>query len=196
MALDKRSRRRIRKNIENNIDNENIQKDIGYSEKDKIYLIPELCHLTGYTDEMRKDMKLMKTISDITKKNICDKMNDFSKFVKSITESNKVKNLSKLYPISFDTKPELIKVKQIYPGYISMRDNKHLEKKISLTDENLEHQAQTMMYSTPKFSSNDRWMIIYYKNFNNIKNVLETIKKAKDKLGFFLSKPYEIILEE
>jgi len=53
-----------------------------------------------------------------------------------------------------------------------------------------------MMYSTPKFSSNDRWMIIYYENFNNIKNVLETIKKAKDKLGFFLSKPYEIILEE
>lgn len=197
VALDKRSRRRIRKNIENNQNNKNAQKNVGYSEEDKIYLIPELCYMTGYTDEMRKNFKLMKTVSDLTKKNICDKMNDLSKFVQTITESKEVKKLSQKYPINFDTKPQIINVKLIDPGYILMKNNSnHQNKFISLKEDNLERLAQTMMFTSVQFNENDGWMVIFYSDFRpKIGLFYSTIKKVSEQLGCYLPKPFEIILK-
>ena len=49
-----------------------------------------------------------KRIIILTKKNICDKMNDLSKFMRNITEAKEVKKLSERFPIRFDTKPQII----------------------------------------------------------------------------------------
>lgn len=53
-------------------------------EKTPIYLIPELCTLTGMSDEMRGDFKIMQEVAKYTKKTPNEKMNLINEIAKKI----------------------------------------------------------------------------------------------------------------
>ena len=49
-----------------------------------IYLIPELCHLTGMSEDIRKNFQITKDISEHTKPNPANRVQALRKFVDSI----------------------------------------------------------------------------------------------------------------
>lgn len=57
-----------------------------------IYLVPELCFLTGLTDEMRANFRLMKALGDITRvppRDIMSKLVTFRKRIENSAVSEK-----------------------------------------------------------------------------------------------------------
>ena len=57
------------------------KKDINKGMTDKIFLVPELCHMTGLTDTMRKNFELMKRLSVHLHMNPSDRKKRLDEFI-------------------------------------------------------------------------------------------------------------------
>ncbi|KYQ89548.1 argonaut-like protein [Tieghemostelium lacteum] len=67
-----------------------------------IYLIPEFCHLTGMTDEMRNNFHLMKAL-DQTKVNPEKKFQEINQFLTTLKSNKEVANYLNSWGLGFDT---------------------------------------------------------------------------------------------
>ena len=56
-----------------------------------IKLVPELCHMTGLSDEQRADFKLMKAVSGVTLADPKNRVLQLNKFAKRVTDNPKIK---------------------------------------------------------------------------------------------------------
>ncbi|GAB6024236.1 Piwi-like protein 1 [Chamberlinius hualienensis] len=74
--------------------------------------IPELCYLTGLTDDMRKDNNLMRNLSQYTRLDPSKKQEELIRFVKAINECSGTKQLLSRWGV--ELVPDLLKV----PGRI------------------------------------------------------------------------------
>jgi aubergine-like protein len=54
-----------------------------------IYLIPELCLMTGLTDEVRNNFNDMKKLNESLKPNSSSRLRDCKDFIRSLNESSK-----------------------------------------------------------------------------------------------------------
>jgi len=55
-----------------------------------IYLVPELCRMTGLSDEMRNNFQLMKAIADRTRTNPQQRVNNLLKFAQRMLQKQTV----------------------------------------------------------------------------------------------------------
>ena len=62
-------------------------------EEDIIYLIPELCTMTGFSDKMRKDFATMKDISNHTRISPEARANSLKIFIEKIQNNKDVQNV-------------------------------------------------------------------------------------------------------
>jgi aubergine-like protein len=119
-----------------------------------IHLIPELCYLTGLTDEMRANFQLMSKMAEITKGNPKMKVEESLSLLKSIRENENCRNDINKWGITVDEKPVIITGKKISAG------NLELGKRVSVDIENtpdLDRQIQKHMFSQPKIND---WAVI------------------------------------
>lgn len=60
-----------------------------------ICLVPELCHMTGLTDEMRNDFKVMKDVAQYTRVTPNQRMQALRKYLKNVAECEKAQKILK-----------------------------------------------------------------------------------------------------
>lgn len=60
-----------------------------------ICLVPELCHMTGLTDEMRSDFKVMKDVAQYTRVTPNQRMNALRKYLNNVKSSEKAQQILK-----------------------------------------------------------------------------------------------------
>lgn len=89
----------------------------------EIALIPELCFMTGLTDNMRANFNLMKSINQVLQRGAADRLKDIVQFVNDLTAQPKVQELIK--PWGVQLKPDPLKVQgQLIPaGQVLMGGN-------------------------------------------------------------------------
>jgi aubergine-like protein len=123
---------------------------------DIIHLIPELCFLTGLTEEMRANFQLMSKMAEVTKGNPKIKVEESLSLLQSIKDNDQCqKDISK-WGITVEEKPLVISGKKINAG------NLELGKRVTVDIENtqdLDRQIQKQMFTQPKISD---WAVRYF----------------------------------
>jgi len=102
----------------------NIPKKLA-STKQPTILIPELCHMTGYTDDMRADGRLMKALATRTRLRPSVRAGEIMSLVNKILSTEDVKKEMSAMPLQLTGKPSEVKARVLGPFDIEMRDTKH-----------------------------------------------------------------------
>jgi aubergine-like protein len=129
-----------------------------------IHLIPELCFLTGLTEEMRANFQLMSRMAEITKGNPKIKVEESLSLLKSIKENDQCQKDMVKWGITVDENPLVITGKKINAGSLE------LGKRVTVDIENtqdLDRQIQKQMFTQPKINE---WAV----NYINIRLSLTT----------------------
>lgn len=77
---------------------------MGKVEKEQVvlFLIPEICYLTGLTDTMRGDFRLMRDIATITRVTPNQRMNSFQQFTRSLNNNAETKQILSGWGLSLE----------------------------------------------------------------------------------------------
>lgn len=78
------------------INRKTVRKNVGGKEKREeqiVVIVPELCYMTGLSDAMRQDFRVMKDVAQYTRISPDVRMNMLRKFVKSIEESKEAQDI-------------------------------------------------------------------------------------------------------
>lgn len=95
----------------------------GSSEKEDriICLVPELCYLTGLTDQMRNDFRVMKSIAEYTRLTPAHRMQALQKFVDNVANNNDASKILsdwglKILDATIDLNIRVLNPEKIYFG--------------------------------------------------------------------------------
>ena len=75
----------------------------------EVALIPELCQLTGLTDQMRQDFRLQKDLAQIVHSNAEKKVKECTNLFSTFSDNQKCKDKSKAWHIKFCEVPAELK---------------------------------------------------------------------------------------
>ncbi|CAG2112823.1 unnamed protein product, partial [Medioppia subpectinata] len=78
------------------------QRDRRAGRTSKYLLVPELCQMTGLTDQMRADFNLMKKIGDVSRLKPLDRANNLRNFITRLTTNEKVIEDMAQWDLRFD----------------------------------------------------------------------------------------------
>ena len=81
-----------------------------------IYLVPELCHLTGLSEDIRKNFHVMKDIAEHTRPNPANRVQALQKFVRSIHENPEASAELNNWGVSLSPNPVEIEARNIMGG--------------------------------------------------------------------------------
>jgi aubergine len=90
----------------------------------KIVLIPELCNMTGLTDEMRANFNLMKELAQVQHKDANRRRQEVETLLQEMQQFPKVKEKMLAWKVDIDPKPLQCKGQMMRAGNILMGDNK------------------------------------------------------------------------
>lgn len=119
------------------------------------YLIPEICFMTGMTDQMRADFKLMKEISRYTIGQASEKTRDTIKIMNDIINSTTYQKQSQNSGFTISRSPVEFNGKKLSPGSFLLGKNQSFD--IDGTPD-IDRKIQTTMFSSPKLTN---WGIAY-----------------------------------
>jgi aubergine-like protein len=91
--------------------------------ENEIYLIPEICEMTGLTDTHRANFNLMKELSSVLHKNAQKRIQDVDMLIAEMGKMEKVKKIMDEWKIEIKQKPLEIKGQQMNSGDILMDKN-------------------------------------------------------------------------
>lgn len=88
-----------------------------------ILLVPELCYMTGLTDEMRADFRIMKDIAQYTRVTPNQRMNGLRKFVQSVNSNPQAKEILGAWGLSLDSATIDLQMRILDPECIIFGNN-------------------------------------------------------------------------
>lgn len=99
---------------------------IGQAEKERetIYLVPELCYLTGLTDTMRSDFKVMRDIASITRVSPNQRALAMRTFCENVRNSEAASAILTGWGLTIDPKPLQMQARQLGEETISFAHSK------------------------------------------------------------------------
>lgn len=89
----------------------------------EIYLIPEICEMTGLTDAHRANFNLMKELSSVLHKNAQKRIQDVDSLIGQMGKMERVKKIMEEWKIEIEKKPLELKGQQMQSGDIVMHQS-------------------------------------------------------------------------
>lgn len=155
--------------------------------KQKCFLIPELCFLTGLTDEMRRNFNLMKSISKYTIGQAHQKTMECIDMVKEIVKSANYQVQSVKTGFTLSNEPVEFEGRKLNPGCFLVGNK---EKVRIDNNHEIDRQIQTKMYDSPIF---DCWAIFYPRSsFKSIPVIMSTLCQVFNTFQIKANKPFQI----
>ncbi|CAK73120.1 unnamed protein product (macronuclear) [Paramecium tetraurelia] len=130
-----------------------LEKSRKKQEEKIIYLIPELCVMTGLSNEMRNNFQTMKQLSTVTKPRGVDRVRQADQFIQCF-HNKESEELIKKWNIQLEPKCLQIQSSKIKPGNIMMGNNTA----INIETGNLDRDTQTAMLRGVGL---ENWGILY-----------------------------------
>lgn len=163
---------------------------IGETEKrfETIYLIPELSYLTGLTDSMRRDFKVMRDIASITRVTPNQRMLGLRTFCKNVSESPGASAILAGWGLTIDSELVQLQARQLDPETISFRRNQ-----IST-----EHKSNFDATSSELLETIDlnEWLIIYPKSeTKRAKSFVDCMERNARPMGIVVRRPQVHVLD-
>lgn len=141
--------------------NQPLLKVIDSRTKNEIYLIPELCYLTGLSDQMRTNFNLMKDIAAKTKGNPLEKYNETRGVINQILSHPGCQKEIEEWGITLENDVIRLKGNKIPTGNVLMskqQDGSRLRIDIDRTPD-LDRKIQNEMFSQPNLNN---WIVNFF----------------------------------
>ncbi|EDW63285.1 protein piwi [Drosophila virilis] len=156
---------------------------------DIVLLIPELCRVTGLTDDMRKKMDFMRALANHTRMNPgrrIERLQTFNRRLQTTADSVKV---LKDWNMQLDDKLIEVQGRVIAPQRIVFNNRS----RVSAGDNAdwTRYFRDQQMLTTPR-EGLDRWAVIVpERNLRDLKQLLDNLHRAARGMGFNIQKPRE-----
>ena len=161
-----------------------IQKKNRLNGKEEIHCFPpELCVLTGLSEEMKENRSLMKDLATTTKPNPTTRLQKCAELCKMMGTKDNVSSVMKEWDIQFNPEPVAIDAKKIEAG------NMLLAKKSVPLERNpqLDRDSQHEMLEQPKLED---WVVFYPQRDERIlENFLSTLEQSIKSYVYDAKKP-------
>uniref|UniRef100_A0A3P8SKU5 Piwi-like RNA-mediated gene silencing 1 n=1 Tax=Amphiprion percula TaxID=161767 RepID=A0A3P8SKU5_AMPPE len=151
-------------------------------------LIPELCYLTGLTDKMRADYRIMKDLSTHTRLTPDKREERLSRFVGNIQKDAIAQAELDKWGLSFDK--QLLNVTgRILRGETIFQGSRSYEYNPMTADWAREMRGLALMQSPPL----SNWLLLHTRrNYNEAQSLVQTLSKVSGPLGFRIQRPVVI----
>jgi len=123
------------------------------------YLVPELCVMSGISDEMRQNFNLMKEISKVSQGNAKQKIDACKTLIKHFNENQKCKDEMNRWGIKISQDPLFLNAFKMDAGNILLAANEKGERNafnLEAVGSDLDRRIQAPMYSQPSIRS---WIV-------------------------------------
>jgi len=151
----------------------------------EVALIPELCQLTGLTDQMRTDFRLMKDLAQIVHTNAEKKVQECSNLFQTFAENEKCKEKSKAWHIKFQDVPaQLAGYKYDAGNLVLGPTSSGAPNKVDIekSARELDRRTQAKMFSQPAMN---KWGIFHGDRDAQIANQFKSaMKQCLDQVSF------------
>ncbi len=153
-----------------------------------IYLVPELCILTGLTDENRANTNLMKELSNVTKGSAVSKVKDIKSFMEGIINLKEYQAESERWGIYLDENPLQFSSTKLAPGRILMSmQNNNTRHSFDIETANFDREIQHEMYAQPSLK---KWLIfVGQRDGQHAETCMNTFKQVSDTFRYSMNKP-------
>lgn len=136
------------------------------------YLIPEVCMLTGLTEEQKSDINLRREMIKLTQKSPRDRLMKCSQLVTSMNSTEKTSKIMKEWGVEVSATPTPLKARVLPSGSIALKGYQ-----FSLTESaNLDREVQREVYAQTPLS---KWAVLYQEEeqhtVNNFMSVLQQV---------------------
>lgn len=161
----------------------------GETQEKLTLLVPELCFITGLTDNIRSDFRIMKDLDVITKVTPNGRRDIIKKFIQEIQENEVTRNILSAWGLKFDNELTLVKARVLPPEKI-MFGNRQIE-----TRSNADWTSEMINSYVLRPLRLSRWYIFYCQQDTKyttgfIKMLLDISKN----LGLTINTPREVSL--
>ena len=157
-------------------------------DSNKIYFIPELCYLAGINEEDSMNRKFMKKVSECTKMNPTQKVEEINNFIQllhDINEDNKTKMSSKKKTEHYGI--QISPLKDLFPAYY-MKEAKLIDGSGQFFDKN-----NTEIKLDKNIINEVKWVLFFEENYDeNEIYLLKDFNEAQGKYGIKIKNPLKV----
>jgi aubergine-like protein len=154
------------------------------------YLIPEFCAMTGLTDAMRANFRLMKDLGAITHSDAQRKVQECRNLFEVFSKNEKCVKKMEEWQLKFKDAPAAIEGYKFNAGKILMgskNSGDRVQFDIETSGRDMDRKVQDKMYEQPEFKT---WGIFYPERDEKVaKDFYNTIEKSLSQFGFSYAKP-------
>jgi len=159
----------------------------------KIFLIPELCKMTGLSDKQRTDFRLMKNMATITHKSAENRLKDIKTLFDLIRKSEKCKELMTNWNVSIDENPLEAEGHKLNIGeFVMAKKSNGSRMQFAAEGDNnqIDRNIQSPMYDQKSLK---KWAFIYKKKCKREADMfLSELKKCFTTYNFQVKPPHTI----
>lgn len=156
-----------------------------------ICLVPELCLMTGLTDAMRADFKVMKDVATITRVTPQARFDALGKFIRRVKDNPEAYKLLTDWGLQIADKPMTLQARVLEPETLIF--GKGRQERVSPKGD--WNRAACSSVLTPVNLT--KWAIIYWdKNEVVVKNFCKTMQGAAQKMGIAIANPKTVALSD
>ena len=156
-----------------------------------ICLVPELCLMTGLTDAMRADFKVMKDVAAITRVTPQARFDAIGKFIRRVKENPEAYKLLTDWGLQIADKPMTLQARILEPETLMFARGR-TERVSPKGDWN---RAACSSVLTPVNLT--KWAILYWnKNEAVVKTFCKTMQSAAQKMGISIAHPKVVALPD
>ena len=157
----------------------------------EIMLIPELCVVTGLSQEMRNNFNLMKELSKTTKPEPAKRLEEASKLVQIFLEKPETKELLQKWSITLDADPINIGGSKLMAGNMLM--DKTVNPIPLENTPDIDRKAQAAMFDQPHIT---RWAIFCpSRDKQTYQTFVDTLKESIDTYKYPADQPRAVFID-
>ncbi|CAH1233753.1 PIWIL1 [Branchiostoma lanceolatum] len=150
-----------------------------------LYLLPELCSLTGLSDELRENFNLMKDISGHTRLSPASNRDSLQEFINTLDKNEKVQKDMKGWGLSYDKTLLKLEGRVMPPEKISQRSTSYSYKQQD-ADWSREMRGQQLISCVPL----ENWLLVFTARESSLaQDFLQTLEKVGGPMGMSINKP-------
>lgn len=166
----------------------------GQSEKTEmvLVLIPELCYLTGLTDSMRKDFKLMADVATHTRISPAQRMEGLRKFCDNVSNCEQAMDILNQWGLKIDNKMFQLQARKIPLEYINFGKGISL-----LTERNADFTRIVTNNPCLEVVHLQKWAVLFtHRDSTCAKSFIDNMIKNSSPIGITVAPPDKVVLND
>lgn len=155
-------------------------------------IIPEICYLTGLTDEMRSDFKVMRDIATYTRISPNQRVSALSKFCNRVNSTEETRAILSGWGLTIDPEPVRLEIRQLDEQQIIFGKNKTFS-----AGRNADFGRHATNNELLEVVHLRNWLVIHTRNDGRAaKAFIDNMERNSRPMGITVMKPRTLILDD